>query len=233
VKKQHIPLFFILFIPFFVRSQQTVEMGFFTGFANYQGDLSEAPIQLGETKLGYGGFLRLHYEDKFKVRANAYFGLITGDDANAKGSLKDRGWSFRANVLEASVLGESHPLGRSRSGNTGIFRRQLSPYIATGLGFAIADAAVTVPSQDADLFPEQGDKNFFIIVPFVVGARFDVHENFSVGAEWGWRATFSDYLDGVAKNGNESKSDWYLFVGGSISYFFGTFKSFDFENKDY
>jgi Domain of unknown function (DUF6089) len=231
--KQQFSLFFLLFIPCFIHAQQIVEMGLFSGFANYQGDLSESSIQLGETKLGYGGFLRLHYEDKFKVRANAFYGLISGSDANAKGSLKDRGWSFKANVLEAGIEGEYHPFGRSRAGNTGIFRAQLSPYIATGLGFAIADAKLTVPSQDAGLFPEQDDTGFFIVVPLVAGVRFDFHENFSLGAEWGWRATFSDYLDGVAKNGNDTKGDWYLFVGGTISYFFGTFKSFDFENNDY
>ncbi|MFQ5447928.1 MAG: DUF6089 family protein, partial [Saprospiraceae bacterium] len=122
--KQHFSFFLLLLMPFFSNAQQIVEGGIFSGFANYQGDLSEASIQLGETKLGYGGFIRLHYEKKFKVRLNAYYGLISGSDTNAKGSLHDRGWSFKANVLEAGIQGEYHPFGRSRAGNTGIFRPQ-------------------------------------------------------------------------------------------------------------
>ncbi len=206
-----------------LNAQQIVETGLFLGFANYQGDLSDNQIVFKETKKSFGGFVRLHYEDKLKIRGNVYYGFIGGDDLNADSDKKFRKWKFDGEILEIAITGEYHPFGRSRAGNTGIFRRQISPYIATGLGYTISNIDLSYPDADAHLFPEPADKDTFLSVPLMLGVRIDLHENFSLGAEWGWRTVFSDYLDDVAENGNPSRRDWYLFVGGSLSYFFGSF----------
>jgi len=219
--------------PLYVHSQQIVEGGFFLGFANYQGDLSDNPIVLKETKKSYGGFVRLHYEDKFKIRGNVYYGFIGGNDANADSNKKNRGWKFDGTVLEVAITGEYHPLGRSRAGSTGIFHRQISPYIATGLGYTFTNIDLVVPSSDSGMFPEAEDVDKFITVPFMFGVRIDLLEHVSISGEWGWRATFSDYLDDVSQNGNPNRNDWYLFVGGSVSYFFGSFSPDFFKGKEY
>ena len=121
----------------------------------------------------------------------------------------------------------------SRAGSTGIFRRQISPYIATGLGYTFTNIDLVVPSSDSGMFPEAEDVDKFITVPFMFGVRIDLHEHVSISGEWGWRATFSDYLDDVSQNGNPNRNDWYLFVGGSVSYFFGSFSPDFFKGKEY
>ncbi len=200
-----------------------MEFGIFGGFANYQGDLVKDPIALSETKLSYGGFLRYHLNNKVKVRGNFIYGFISGSDVNnADEGLKQRGWSFESNILEASFIGEYHPLGRSRVGNTGIFAKQLSPYVGVGLGIATFTPEVKVVDiLDRDLFPEKGEKTLSASIPIMFGVRADLFENFSVGMEIGWRATFNDYLDGVSKNGNPDKNDWYVLAGITASFFFG------------
>ena len=80
---------------------------------------------------------------------------------------------------------------------------------------------------------EGKDVDKFITVPFMFGVRIDLHEHVSISGEWGWRATFSDYLDDVSQNGNPNRNDWYLFVGGSVSYFFGSFSPDFFKGKEY
>ncbi len=216
-------LFFICCMPAALFSQQKMEFGFFGGFANYQGDLVQDPIALSETKLSYGGFMRYHLKNKVKLRGNFLYGFISGSDANnADNGLKSRGWSFQSNILEASFVGEYHPFGKSRVGNTGIFAHQISPYVGLGIGMATFTPAVKVTnSADNDLFPEQYEKTMSASIPILVGVRADLLENFSFGAEIGWRATFNDYLDGVSKNGNPHKNDWYVMAGVTASFFFG------------
>jgi Domain of unknown function (DUF6089) len=216
-------LFCLCCIPAAMFSQQKMEFGVFGGFANYQGDLVQDQIALTETRLSYGGFLRYHVSNKVKVRGNFLYGFISGNDANnADEGLRLRGWSFRSDILEASFMGEFHPLGRSRVGSTGIFRRQLSPFVGIGAGIATFTPKVRVTEvQDADLFPEQNEKTLSVAIPFVFGVRADLFENFSLGAEIGWRATFNDYLDGVSMYGNPDKNDWYVMAGLTASFFFG------------
>ena len=215
-------MFFLCCLPLALFSQQKMEFGFFGGFANYQGDMAEDEIEFSETKLSYGGFLRYHLNEKVKIRGNFMYAYISGRDANAEGSLKDRGWSFESSILESSFIGEYHPLGRSRVGNTGIFTPQVSPYLGFGLGIATYTPRVGVTDPlDNDLFPEQGEKTLSASIPLMVGVRADLFEFFSLGVELGWRTTFNDYIDGVSKNGNNNKNDWYVLGGITASFFFG------------
>jgi hypothetical protein len=213
------------------QAQQFLEVGGILGFSNYQGDLVEDPIKFGETRLSYGGFLRYHLKDRIKIKGGAYLANISGSDENADGGLQSRGWKFEASVLEFSLQGEYHPLAKPRTGETGLFQKQVSPYIATGFGVTIADVKLTVPAQDVSKFPEPGETNIFLSIPIVAGVRVDLHEHFSLGFEAGWRTPLSDYLDGVSKNGNPDKNDWYIVIGGTASYFFGSLLASGFETN--
>ncbi len=216
-------LAFLCCLPFALFSQQKMEAGLFGGFANYSGDLVQDPIALSETKLSYGGFLRYHLNDKVKIRGNFMYAYISGQDANnADEAFKMRGWSFKSNILEAALVGEYHPLGKSRVGETGIFERHISPYVGLGLGMATFTPKVGVTDPlDAGLFPEQDEKTISASIPMLVGVRADLSDFFSLGVEVGWRATFNDHLDGVSKNGNNDKNDWYVLAGVTASFFFG------------
>ncbi|MCC6723393.1 MAG: outer membrane beta-barrel protein [Saprospiraceae bacterium] len=212
----------LLAIPFQLWSQQKVDIGLFSGFSNYQGDLVENPIALSETKFAYGGFFRYHLNEKFKCRANFIYGHMTGDDANAKSGKKERGWSFKSNVLEATLVGEYHPFERNRFSSTGLFMPQVSPYVGLGLGIASFTPEVIVTNPlDKDLFPEKGAKTTSFSFPLILGVRADLLDFFSLGFELGVRATFSDYLDGVSKYGNNTRNDWFWVGGITASLFFG------------
>lgn len=220
----------LLFMPLFLFSQQKVEIGGFMGLANYQGDLTPAPLELSETKYTFGGFIRYHLYDKIKIRANAYFGFISGSDLNDKaGGLKSRGWSFQSNIFEFSMVGEYHPLGKKRFGDTGVFESQISPYVFAGAGFVNSNPDVTtIKSEDAALFPENEFNALHLAIPFGLGVRADIFEFASLGIDGGWRFTNDDYLDGVKFNGNPKGRDLYMFVGASLSIFLGAIEGFTF-----
>ncbi|MEZ4955928.1 MAG: DUF6089 family protein [Saprospiraceae bacterium] len=222
-------MLFVLLLPITLLGQQNIEIGGFAGFANYQGDLAPKNIEISETKVSFGGFIRYHLTDKVKIRANGYLGFISGSDFNDKnGTYRDRGWSFESKLFEASLMGEYHPLGRSRSGETGIFRRQISPYVFAGVGMVNADPTVSVTlPEDEGLFPEKGFEPTHLVIPYGIGVRADLLEFVSLGFEGGYRLTFDDYLDGVKENG-VSNRDLYFFVGATLSVFFGSIEAYDF-----
>ena len=223
-------VFFLLLLPFCLCGQQKVEIGGFMGLANYQGDLAPDPLVLSETKYSFGAFVRYHLTNKVKIRANAFFGFISGSDLNDdNGLLRSRGWSFESNLFEFSATGEYHPIGRNRFGETGVFEPQISPYAFAGIGFVTSDPKVTTTKlEDAGLFPENGFSSSHLVIPFGLGIRADIFEFVSLGAEGGWRFTNNDYLDGVKQNGNPDGRDLYMFVGATLSLYLGAIEGFEF-----
>jgi Domain of unknown function (DUF6089) len=207
-----------------LQAQSPLEAGVFLGLVVYQGDLSENDIfEISEFNPAFGGLLRYHFDDKWKLRGHVIYGKISGTDKNAKAQpLFDRGWSYESFIVELTAVMEYHPWGREREDNAGLFRPQLSPYIGAGAGFANFNPRVKVQNQqDIDLFPEAQRKTTALSLPVVAGLRYDFNELFIATFEAGWRITFNDYLDGVSHNGNPKRNDPFIFTGLSMTYFFG------------
>lgn len=221
-----------LLLPVALHAQQPLEGGFYGGMVTYQGDLAEGQVEFAELNIAAGVFLRYHPHDKWKVKGNVIYSHISGSDANAKSNkkyLQARGWSFESHIVEVTLSGEYHPIGRSREDNIGMFRRQTSPYVGLGVGVANFDPQITTTKpEDEDRFPELDAKTTSVSFPVTVGVRIDFHKHFTAGVEAGWRMTLNDYLDGVSVNGNPNKNDPYIFAGVSVSYFFGYIESFNF-----
>jgi hypothetical protein len=211
-------------------AQSPLEVGLFAGSTTYQGDLAESHIEWKELNPSFGGFMRYHLNEKFKVKADVIYGRISGTDANAADlSLKNRGWSFSSHIIEIVASGEYHPWGRSREDNIGFFRRQISPYVGTGVGLSNFDPDVDVKNDiDNSKFPEPLATTSSLTFPLSAGVRFDFHKYFTATLEVGSRITFNDYLDGVSHTGNSKKNDVYVFGGIGISYFIGYEERFGF-----
>ena len=69
--------------------------------------------------------------------------------------------------------------------------------------------------------PGSADKDTFFTIPFGLGVRLDISQHATIGAEFGWRPTFSDYLDNVRNIHGKSNNDWYSFHGINVSILFG------------
>ncbi len=187
------------------------------GGSNYSGDLSQDPITLKETNPAGGAFLRYNINPFWTIKGNAYYGRISGDDANAssdKHRLRDL--SFRSDILDIGGNIEYNIMG-FEAGNR-MHRHNFSPYVFAGLSvFHFNPEAFYVPpgssatgswialqplgteAQGTTYNNSQDKYNLTqISIPFGFGLKLNVFENYSVGLEVGWRKTFTDYLDDVS-----------------------------------
>ena len=207
------------FILPFVSHAQSYEVGFLGGGINYQGDLADGVIVLKETQPAYGLVLRYSPLNFVSVRLGYVQGRIVGDDVNSSNvDIRKRGFKIASNIRELSVLTEWHLPSYGKS-TMGIFKPSVTPFLFAGVGFASGDGKPQAPADRyPDPFPEFNATSNFISIPFGGGIKFHFAENFATSVEWGIRATFSDYVDGVSTNANPLKNDYYMLGGITFTY---------------
>jgi hypothetical protein len=203
----------------FILKSQSFEIGPFIGGANYQGDLADGVLILKETRPSYGAIMRYTPFKFLSFRIGFLQSGIEGDDANSgDAGIRKRGYKISTNISELSILTEWQLPSYGKSGQ-GIFKPSITPFFFVGLGFASRDKDPTAPiDRYPNPFPEFDSKKSFISVPFGGGVKFNFAPNFSTSLEWGLRATFSDYVDGVSTNANPLKNDYYMIGGLSFTY---------------
>ncbi len=203
-------------------AQNYLELGLKAGVINYQGDLQDKLFTASGSRPAFGAMLRYSYGEKFALRAMVEAGNISADDKdNSDPQLVARGFSFESSLLTAELVAEWLPFGKERMSN-GIFLSQINPYGLLGIGYARINAEVTTLNPaDAQRFPEADDRSNFFTVPIGAGLRWDIASGLAIGAEANWRATFSDYVDGVSVNGRADREDWFWTAGGYVSFTFG------------
>jgi hypothetical protein len=212
-------------------SQQKIEGSLLFGGAYYGGDLKENGVTLDYTYPCYGAALRYNINSSFAGKFQFTKGTIAGDDASTPN--KDRGLYFKSDFLIVSLAAEVLPWRKNRFNNLGEFQKSFSPYFSAGVAMIqSADEVKTRNTTETQTLPEEGDKDVFIGFPFGAGIRWDLHQQYSIGLEGIWYATFSDYLDGISKYGNPGKKDWLMSATIYFSYFFGQPEpDFNFSSK--
>lgn len=208
--------------------QRETEVGLYLGVATYQGDLSVGPFNTKEINPAIGVVYRKLFTPRIGLRASAIWCRISGNDLDF--GRDDRGLEFSSGLLEFTVNGEWHPMGRARFTNQGFFTRAFSPYVSLGAGLTFGGADVDVVSDNGEYLPEAQEVSSFFVLPVNLGLRLDVSESWTITLEAGARATFSDLLDGVSinnNNGTDDSKDWYLMGGFTFLY------TFDAENGSF
>ena len=200
------------------------EAGVMLGVTSYSGDITAKRIDIQEIRPGYGAFVRYHLDPHFAWKTHVYGGTISGDDKYSTVKAP-RSFKFGTSIFEVATTLEWHLFGRDRYTGTGLHNFFITPYAYAGVGITFADISAEYygPPERRDDFlvvpiPEEGLKNKFVLVPVGGGIRADFYERFIFGVEGGIRPVFSDDIDGVSKNGNPKRNDWYYFFGATISY---------------
>jgi opacity protein-like surface antigen len=209
------------------------EAGISLGSLIYQGDLSESAF--GYTRVlkpALGLYVARALDDQFSLRLNLNIGGLTGNDASysTPAYRKQRAFSFNTSVTELSAMMVWHPLGNNISGNDSRF----SPYVFAGIGASMLGVSRNWSHLNAAYF--QGDSSFLKglardtttsmpkvipVIPAGVGVRYRVTDKLGITAEWTYRLTFTDYLDGFKYAANPGKNDYYYGFMIGISYRFG------------
>jgi hypothetical protein len=201
----------------YVSSAQALEIGGGLGTSYATGDVTRG-FELDELGLAGQVFVRYNLSNVVSVRAMAWAGQIKGDDEThpIDPFATVRGFSFKRKNFEASTLVEYNFLDYKE-------RKSLvnwSPYFFAGFGLSVA-----TNRQSRDEY-----RQIQPVIPFGVGIKYRLNEQWNLEFEFGARKTFYDGVDRISDIANPNKlnpaygnwldNDWYYFAGVSVSYTF-------------
>jgi len=189
---------------------------------NYYGDLSPTPkkfsTDLAYTRPAIGASFVHRFGPRYQVVASLTFGGIKGSDhESADPNDNDaafryvRNLSFRNRIQELSAVAQ---IDLFENQATYISRVRGTPYLFAGVAFFHHNPQARAPKTDLqgnplpnagewvdlkDLQTEGKDyKLVQIAIPFGLGVRFRLNELMDIAGEFGFRYTFTDYLDDVS-----------------------------------
>lgn len=196
------------------------------GVAMAAGDLVEPDMSsLKEANFTGGLYLRKAISPNVGVRLSVLQGRLTGDDNNYE-NRKARGHSFSLDLTEVAITADYDILGHQRYDSQGGFRRVLSPYVFVGIGMAFGKADVVLvgdrPGVKEDINNLANRSGNHLTVPFGAGLKWNINQQWMIGAEAGFRPVFHDYLDGVSISGDNETNDWYGVGTLNLIYQFGS-----------
>lgn len=177
----------------------------FTGVTGYNGDLTKSSLVLRSVRPAFGINLRYQVQPQFALRGGLMYASVSGDDKYTGDSLlMQRNLSFQTSIIEANFVVEYAVLDPE------IFPSY--PYLFAGVGafrfnpFARDENNEKVYlhplKTEGEGLPEYPERKTYslaqLCIPFGIGARFRISDQFSLGAEIGFRKLFTDYLDDVS-----------------------------------
>ncbi|MCR4829679.1 MAG: DUF6089 family protein [Bacteroidales bacterium] len=185
------------------------EIGFTGGGMNYIGDLNGQSL-LGTPNVAAGAFYRMNFNERWALRIDADYGHLEGGNPDI---IERRNLSFRSHLLEASVRAEFNFFPFSMRDDHFTW----TPYIFGGLGFfhynpkawyhdpLSGEAAwqhlrpLGTEGQGTPL--ADGRKPYSLLqldMPFGLGFKWHPSKSLTLSAEYGWRKTWTDYIDDVS-----------------------------------
>lgn len=208
-------LFILLFLEsiycFSQKRERSTEFGGFGGVSYYFGELN--PPATGQFRFihpSLGILLRRNFNSRFAFKTNLYYGKISGSDSKAGISVfeKNRNLAFNSILIELSEQAEFMFYNFKVMDLNSYF----SPYVFAGISVFYFNPK-----------PKGAEKNYLPIAPafpFGTGVKLKFSHRYLIGAEWGFRKTFTDYLDDVStvyptgsQRGDSKNRDWYSFAG--------------------
>ncbi|MBX2964996.1 MAG: hypothetical protein KF845_02535 [Cyclobacteriaceae bacterium] len=190
---------------------------------NYFGDLSPSPkrisTDIGFTRPAIGASFTHRFGPRYQLTGSFMYGGIRGADSESAdpGDVENgafryvRNLSFRNRIKELSVVAQ---VDLFENMATYISRVQWTPYVYAGVAVFHHNPQAQVPATDllGNPFSDAGQwvnlqplktegKSYSLIqpaIPFGLGARFRLNEVMDIAAEFGFRYTFTDYLDDVS-----------------------------------
>ncbi|MFM9944885.1 MAG: DUF6089 family protein [Bacteroidia bacterium] len=193
-------LFSSMFFMVHTSFAQKWELGGMIGASNYNGDLARE-IVLRETHLAGGGFFRYNFGKYFSLKTGVQVGSISGNDKNFAEN-KYRNLSFKSTITEFSSVMEINfkPFGAQ------VRTESFTPFVELGVGLFHFNPKAKYNGDWFNLHnlrtEGQTSKEMYkltqLSIPFGMGLKWSVNDNFTLGFEFVYRKTFTDYLDDVS-----------------------------------
>lgn len=179
---------------------QRFEVGMNAGGSSYLGDLNQYnPVKI--SGMNAGAFVKLNFDPHWGLGFHYNYGKIKANDADSKYEhLRERNLNFSTSLNEASLLLDFNLL--DMYANNG--RQKFSPYIFLGGGLVIFEPKTFYQGEEYKmrLYNTEGQsenyKKYAITIPYGVGIRYKLKEQWTVFSQIGYRTAFTDYLDDVS-----------------------------------
>lgn len=181
-------------------------------------DYSYADLEWSLTKMATGLGYRYRMDKRWALRGEFDYLRVSGSDALTKEPFRNnRNLSFKSNIFEASVNLE-FSLSFDKHGNRyhlkHTFKRRMKGqgsyyYLSLGAGAFyfnpkgqyggnwIPLRPLSTEGQGLPGGPKKYSRLQFVI-PMAIGARFRIGNDWTVGIEYNFRKTFTDYIDDVS-----------------------------------
>lgn len=204
VKHRLLPVIYLCFLPLFVPAQ-FIEIGGKGGALSFNGDINPDNI-IANTEAAYGAFIRYTPHPHFSSQFHFVKGtLIANDRQSDRSDIKERNLNFKSDLMEFALLAEFNILPFDPWTKS----RVLSPYIGTGLAYFMFNPQTKYNGSWVDLQPlgteGQGLDGFSapyhlhqFSVPLTAGLKYALGQRFCIALEFGYRFTFTDYIDDVS-----------------------------------
>ncbi|HET9058212.1 MAG TPA: DUF6089 family protein [Chitinophagaceae bacterium] len=172
------------------------------GISNYQGDLQDKRLSFKNSKFIGSVGARYDLSEHIVLRSYLSFTTLVADDKNSsKASARLRNLNFTTHLQELEISGQYNFFNLND--------RWWSPYFFTGFGLFHFKPYTAAGSTRIFLQPlstegqgiSNGLKKYKLIQPFIplgVGIDYVLTEDLRIGLEFGFRKTFTDYIDDVS-----------------------------------
>ena len=176
---------------------QNIEIGVSVGGANYFGDLAPTPV-VSETKFASGVFARINLSSTWAWTNSLMFAQVSGNDKNFDFNA-NRNLNFKTDVTEfASVIEFNY-----FKYGVGVLDSKFTSYLFAGIAVFGFNPQGYYNNQWYNLkdFHTEGvnyNTNSFAI-PFGIGLKYILNKNINFECQFGFRKTYTDYLDDVSK----------------------------------
>jgi hypothetical protein len=207
----------------FRRKRYKYELSFNVGGTNFLGDVGGADqigthflkdfnYQVSRQVIAIG--LRYKTNRYWAIKGDLWWGQVGGDDALTQEPFRhNRNINFKSVILELSVRFEGY-FTKEQQGHLyrlknvhGMKRKDIQAYFFAGIGaFYFNPKGKYIDGQYYALRPLHtegeglpgGSKTYYpvsVCIPLGLGAKFAINQQWSIGAEYGIRYTFTDYID--------------------------------------
>ncbi|MDB3887391.1 DUF6089 family protein [bacterium] len=193
-------------------SQYYMDYGVSVGASNYLGDIGGgdgiARPWLLDMKFIYsrwvaGGFFRYKFNSFVGAKASINYVRLFGDDSySINPGRRGRNLSFRNDMFEGEIHAEFYVYKANDVGGTGKYRTDFNLYLFGGAGMFYSNPQGELNDIWYDLQPLETEgvsySKFNFSLPLGFGFYYTLHRKYRLGLEFGWKATFTDYIDDVS-----------------------------------
>ena len=185
------------------------EIGVTAGGMNYIGDLNNQSM-FGKVNVAFGGLLRYNFDNRLSMRFDVDYGHVEGGNPDY---IARRNLSFRSYIMEGALRAEFNFFPYGPRDDQFVW----TPYIFGGIGFFVFNPQavytdphtgesswqdlqpLTTEGQGTSLNPDASPyKLKELNMPFGVGFKYSPSKALTISAEYGFRKTWTDYIDDVS-----------------------------------